>query len=131
VLTVSLLPPYSIALDYVKNDEHALKEMGYNIQKLRDMFIGVRGDGIERIKLYNKDMIQAYNEMFRVLKPNGYCVIVIGNATYRGKEIDTVKFTIDYCQKIGFKLIKVIDKIIYGLYNVIQNEKVLIFKKVV
>ena len=131
MLTVSLLPPYSIALDYVKNDEHALKEMVYNIQKLRNMFIGVRGDGIERIKLYNKDMIQAYNEMFRVLKPNGYCVIVIGNATYRGKEIDTVKFTIDYCQKIGFKLIKVIDKIIYGLYNVIQNEKVLIFKKVV
>ncbi|RLI86491.1 MAG: hypothetical protein DRP01_04165, partial [Archaeoglobales archaeon] len=69
-------------------------------------------------------MIQAYNEMFRVLKPNGYCVIVIGNATYHDKEIDTVKFTIDYCQKIGFKLI--IDKIIYGLYNIIQNEKVLI-----
>ncbi|RLI86490.1 MAG: hypothetical protein DRP01_04160 [Archaeoglobales archaeon] len=44
-------PPYSIALDYVKNDEHALKEMGYNIQKLRDMFIGVRGDCIERIKI--------------------------------------------------------------------------------
>ena len=124
-------PPYSIALDYVKNDEHALKELGYDVKKLRHKFIGVRGNGAERINLYNRDMMLSYKEMFRVLKPGRYCVIVIGNATYRGKEIDTVKFTIDYCQRIGFKLVKEIDKIIYGLYNVIQNEKILIFKKVI
>ncbi|WP_457550831.1 hypothetical protein [Archaeoglobus sp.] len=45
--------------------------------------------------------------------------------------IDNVKFTKEVCQKIGFKLVKTIDKIIYGLYNVIQNEKIMIFKKVV
>ncbi|WP_457550830.1 DNA methyltransferase [Archaeoglobus sp.] len=77
-------PPYSIALDYVKNDEHALKEMGYDVQKLRGLFIGVRGSGKERISIYNRDMMKAYREMFRVLKPNRYCVIVIGNATYQG-----------------------------------------------
>mgnify|MGYP001423456285 FL=1 len=46
-----------------------------------------------------------------------------------GEEVKTVEFTIDYCQKIGFKLIKNIDKIIFGLYNVMQKENILIFQK--
>ncbi len=31
--------------------------------------------------------------MYRVLKPNKYAVIVIGNATYQGQEVKTVEFT--------------------------------------
>jgi len=38
-------PPYSIALDYVQNDEHSLKDLGYDVLKIRDDFIGVRGSG--------------------------------------------------------------------------------------
>ncbi len=123
-------PPYSIALDYVKNDAHALKALGYDLEKIREEFIGVRGTGSRRIELYNKDMIKCLNEMYRVLKPNRYCVIILGNATYQGREIKTVEFVIDYCQKIGFKLVNNIDKIIYGLYNVMQKENILIFRKV-
>jgi tRNA G10 N-methylase Trm11 len=37
-------PPYSIALDYVSNDAHALKELGYNLSEIREEFIGVRGE---------------------------------------------------------------------------------------
>jgi DNA modification methylase len=123
-------PPYSIALDYVKNDAHALKALGYDLDKIREEFIGVRGTGSRRIELYNRDMIKCLNEMHRVLKPDRFCVIVIGNATYQGREIKTVEFIIDYCQRIGFKLVKNIDKIIYGLYNVMQKENILIFRKV-
>jgi len=74
-------------------------------------------------------MKKSLKEMHRVLKPGKYCVVVVGNATYRGKEIKTVEFLIKYCGKIGFKLVKNIDKIIYGLYNVIQKENILIFEK--
>ena len=123
-------PPYSIALDYVSNDAHALKVMGYDLPEIREEFIGVRGRGPERINLYNQDMMKSYEEMYRVLKPNRFAVIVIGNATYLGEEVKTVKFTIDYCQKIGFKLVKNIDKIIFGLYNVMQKENILIFQKI-
>ena len=123
-------PPYSIALDYVKNDAHALKALGYDLDKIREEFIGVRGTGSKRIELYNRDMIKCLNEMHRVLKPDRFCVIVIGNATYQGREIKTVEFIIDYCQRIGFELVKNIDKIIYGLYNVMQKENILIFRKV-
>jgi DNA modification methylase len=122
-------PPYSIALDYVENDNHSLKDLGYDIMKIREDFIGVRGTGKNRIDLYNEDMKKSYNEMYRVLKPNKYAVIVIGNATYQGKEVNTVEFTINYMEDIGFQLEKNIKKIIFGLYNVMKKENILIFKK--
>jgi len=122
-------PPYSIALDYVENDAHALNALGYNIEKIRNEFIGVRGKGKPRIDLYNEDLKKSLEEMFRVLKPHKYAVIVIGNATYIGQEIKTVQFTIDYAERIGFKLVKNLDKIIFGLYNIMQKENILIFQK--
>jgi len=123
-------PPYSIALDYVKNDAHSLQDMGYKLNEIREDFIGVRGKRKERIKLYNNDMKKSYNEIYRILKPDKYAVIVIGNATYRGQEIKTVEFTIDYMTEIGFKLEKNIPKLIFGLYNIMKKENILIFRKV-
>jgi len=122
-------PPYSIALDYVTNDAHALQELGYNLSEIREGFIGVRGKNQSRIELYNDDLIRSLKEMYRVLKPNKYAAIVIGNATYLGQVVKTVEFTIAQAEKIGFKLVKNIDKIIFGLYNVMQKENILIFMK--
>jgi 23S rRNA G2445 N2-methylase RlmL len=122
-------PPYSIALDYVKNDAHALEALGFDTSKIRSEFIGVRGTGAKRINLYNQDMMKSIDEMFRVLKPEKHCVIVIGDATYFGERVKTVDFTIKYAEKVGFKLVKNIDKIIFGLYNVMQKENILVFKK--
>ncbi|MGC8979778.1 DNA methyltransferase [Caldisericum sp.] len=122
-------PPYSVALDYVQNDIHSLKDLGYDISKIREDFIGVRGNGKSKIELYNEDMKKSYKEIYRVLKPNRYTVIVIGNATYEGKEIKTAEFTIEYMESLGFKLVKNINKTIFGLYNVMKKENILIFKK--
>ena len=122
-------PPYSIALDYVSNDAHALRELGYDLPQIREEFIGVRGKGQTRVDLYNEDMEKSLKEMFRVLKPKKYAAIVIGNATYLGQELKTVESTTGYAEKIGFKLVKNIDKIIFGLYNVMQKENILIFGK--
>lgn len=122
-------PPYSIALDYVTNDAHALQELGYNLSEIREGFIGVRGKNQSRIELYNDDLIRSLKEMYRVLKLNKYAAIVIGNATYLGQVVKTVEFTIAQAEKIGFKLVKNIDKIIFGLYNVMLKENILIFMK--
>ena len=92
--------------------------------------MGVRGRGSERVELYNQDMIACYKEMFRVLKKGRCAAIVIGNATYNGEEIKTVEFTIEQCERLGFKLVRNLEKIIFGLYNVMQKESILIFKKV-
>ncbi len=123
-------PPYSIALDYVDNDAHSLEDMGYQLNEIRVDFVGVRGKGKERVDLYNSDMKKSYSEMYRILKPNKYAVIVIGNATYQGQEVKTVEFTIDYMTGLGFKLERNILKLIFGLYNVMKKENILIFRKV-
>jgi tRNA G10 N-methylase Trm11 len=122
-------PPYSIALDYVANDAHSLKELDCNISEIREEFIGVRGKGQIKINLYNEDIKKSLEEMFRVLKPKKNAVIVIGNATYLGQEVKTVEFIMHHAEKIGFKLVKNIDKSIFGLYNVMQKENILIFQK--
>lgn len=124
-------PPYSIALDYVENDAHSLKDMGYKLDEIREDFIGVRGKGKERVELYNNDLKKSCSEMHRILKPNKYAVIVIGNSTYQGQEVKTVEFTVDYMTGLGFKLEKNILKIIFGLYNVMKKENILIFRKVI
>jgi tRNA G10 N-methylase Trm11 len=122
-------PPYSIALDYISNDSHAFKAMNLDLKKMREEFVGVRGAGEERIKLYNEDMNKSYEEMHRVLEKGRYCAIVIGNATYEGQKVKTIEFTIDKCEELGFKLVKNVNKIIYSLYNVMQTDNTLIFHK--
>ena len=122
-------PPYSIALNYVENDKHALKTLGHNIEKIKDDFIGVRGKGSTKIELYNEDMKKAYTEMDRVLKSEKYCTIIIGNARIDKEEIRTVEQTIEIFKEMNYSLEKNIEKIIFGLYNIMQKENILIFKK--
>lgn len=122
-------PPYSIALDYVTNDEHALESLGENVRSIRESFIGVRGKGRNRVALYDEDLKKAISEIARVLKPGRYAVIVIGDATYGGEEIPTVAYTVSCAEAVGLELKNNIPKIIFGLYNVMQKENILIFKK--
>jgi len=122
-------PPYSIALNYVANDAHALKALGYDLNSIKEDFIGVRGGGFEKFRLYNSDMSNCFKEMYRVLKPNKFCVIVIGNVTYQNEEVNTTGATIDSCKKAGFEFLEMVDKIIFGLYNVMQREYILFFRK--
>jgi 16S rRNA G966 N2-methylase RsmD len=122
-------PPYAIALDYIKNDAHALQALGLNIKDMRGKFIGLRGRMSERVRLYNEDMRRSVEEMARVLKPNKYALIVIGNAAYGGHTLKSVELIIEHASEIGLRLTNSIDKTIFGLYNVMQKEKVLIFKK--
>jgi DNA modification methylase len=122
-------PPYSIALNYMENDRHALDELGIDIQELSQKCIGVKGKGKEKVQLYEEDMRLAYDEMHRVLKKGKQCVVVIGEAMIDGEQTQTVEDAIDYCQGLGFKLKENLAKKIFGLYNTIKDERVLFFVK--
>jgi DNA modification methylase len=122
-------PPYSIALNYMFNDRHALEELGVDIADLSSNVIGVAGKGAQKIKQYEKDMEAAYSEMYRVLKKGRQCVIVIGEAKVDGEQTQTVEDSIKYCESIGFRLKDNLPKIIFGLYNTIKDERVLFFEK--
>jgi hypothetical protein len=85
-------PPYSIALDYVKNDEHALKAMNVNTKKLRGAMTGVRGVGAkEKLRLYNQDMQAMFGQVALALKAGGRAAFVIGDATVDGSEFTTTE----------------------------------------
>ena len=123
-------PPYSIALDYVKNDDHALKALGVNSAALRGEMTGVRGRGPkDKLALYNEDMQRMFHEVARVLKPGAKAAFVIGDATVDRSEYTTTREMGDWAVDAGLEREREIPKIVFGLYNVMLDEKILVFRK--
>src|SRR5439155_5375261 len=94
-------PPYSIALNYVENDAHSLEALGYDLGRIKDEFIGVRGSGMKRVALYEEDMDAAYAEMARVVKQVGKVSVVLGKVIMQGDEMATVNNCIAHCGRHG------------------------------
>lgn len=122
-------PPYGVALDYIENDAHALRALGYNPDSVRDHFIGVRGAKHERISLYLDDMQRCYAEMFRVLRPRCWCTIVIGNGGVGVERLDLIGLIIRACDEIGFEFVRAIDKPIPGRRNETGQEAIIMLIK--
>ena len=123
-------PPYSIALDYVKNDDHALEALGVNTVALRHEMTGVRGRGPkEKLALYNEDMQGMFREVARVLKPGARAAFVIGDATVDRSEYTTTRQMGDWAVDAGLERERELPKIVFGLYNVMNDEKILVFRK--
>lgn len=122
-------PPYSIALNYIKNDIHALDYLGEDAKALKEKMIGIKGSGKARIEKYNEDIQKTLSEIYRVLKPNKYTIIVIGNPRYNGKVVECDKMLLYSAEKIGFKVEHNIKKIIYGEYNRMNKENIIILSK--
>ena len=51
-------------------------------------------------------MKKSLDEMMRVLKPNKYALIVIGNAAYKGQTLESVELIVKHANKIGLRLSK-------------------------
>lgn len=87
---------------------------------------------------YLNEMKVALDESYRVLKPGGHMIIIIGNNTVCGLSFNTQDYLTSYLQSKGMKLkFKLIDDIkSYGLMtkrnktaNTITSEWVLVLKK--
>lgn len=87
---------------------------------------------------YLNEMKAALDESYRVLKPGGYMILVIGNNTVSGISFNTQDYLTTYLQSKGMHLeFKLIDDIkSYGLMtkrnktaNTISSEWVLVLKK--
>jgi tRNA G10 N-methylase Trm11 len=123
-------PPYSIALDYVKNDEHALKALKVNTDNLRRVMTGVRGVGPkEKLSLYNQDMQTMFGQVARALKPGGRAAFVVGDATVDGSEFTTTEEMTAWAVSAGLVHERSLPKIVFGLYNVMQDEDILVFRR--
>ena len=122
-------PPYSIALDYVENDEHALTALGHDTTEIRENFIGVRGRGKEKVSHYESDMKKVLGQMAYITRPGGHAVIVVGNVTLQGEESVTTDDMVGWAEAAGFVFDRELPKIVWGLYNLVKDEKILFFRK--
>ena len=123
-------PPYSIALDYMQNDAHALEALEVDLVQIRNSMTGVRGDGRkEKLAMYNEDLKRMFREVERVLKPGAKAVFVIGDATVGGREYTTTQQMGEWAVEAGLERERELAKIVFGLYNVMLDEKILVFRK--
>ena len=95
----------------------------------RNIIGGMRrkDDVVDRFMM---DMELVCKEMFRVLKRGGFCGIVIGHPTVRGKIVELDKQLIKFCQDEGFHFIEEITR---GKYQTtmgkMKQEYILILRK--
>ncbi|MFH1454913.1 MAG: hypothetical protein ABIF22_01180, partial [bacterium] len=121
-------PPYSFAIDYLKNDQPQLEYLGYNLESLREEMIGLQGRGVEnKLEIYFDKMNIALKEMQRVSKKNAPIIIIIGtnNIQTNGVILETKVIELAERQNLKFELELI--KPIKGLQNTMKNESILFF----
>jgi hypothetical protein len=126
---IVMSPPYAIAIDYVVRNTEQLQKMGYSTKEIYSKTIGLRGKRVDRINNYYEDLQKSIEEMHRVLKKNGSCVIVIGDTRYDKQTLPTIMRCIEFAEKAGLKLARNIPKVSAGRFGLFRTERILIFKK--
>jgi len=123
-------PPYSFAIDYAENDRPQLEYLGYNVDKLREGMIGLKGKNKkEKLLMYFEDMGRVLSEMYRVLKPDRYAVIIIGSNDIQTGGIRLETRIEEMVTDIGFSLDQKIVKPIKGIQNTMKDEYILFLKR--
>ncbi|MEM2990382.1 MAG: hypothetical protein QXQ02_04280, partial [Halobacteria archaeon] len=62
------------------------------------------------VGIFFYDLNDCLKEMFRLMKPNSYTCIVIGNRMVKGVRIPTNLIISELCQEIGFSFVKNISR---------------------
>lgn len=121
-------PPYSFAIDYLKNDQPQLEYLGCNLESLREEMIGLQGRGVEnKLEIYFNKMSTALKEMKRVSKKNAPIVIIIGTNDIQTNGVRLETKVVELAEKQGLKLDLDLLKPIRGLQNTMKNESILFF----
>jgi len=121
-------PPYSFAIDYLKNDQPQLEYLGYNLESLREEMIGLQGRGVEnKLEIYFDKMNVALKEMQRVSKKNAPIIIIIGTNDIQTNGVILETKVIELAEKQNLKFELELIKPIKGLQNTMKNESILFF----
>ena len=123
-------PPYSSAIDYVANDAPALDQLGVDPSGLRSVLTGLRGSTPrERAALYDRDLRAMVGEVFRVLRPGGRAAFVIGDPRSGGVPGTGSRDLARWAVEAGLRPVLQLRKCVHGLYSVMRDEMVLLFRK--
>jgi len=82
-------PPYFGALDYARDNRLRLWFLGVEDWKAIDNILTASD------KVYIPQMVESLKEMYRVLKPDGHCVLVLGDVERNGKTRNTASILSD------------------------------------
>lgn len=132
-------PPYSFAIDYLKNDSFHLEVLNVDIDILREKMVGLHGrTPRERYELYKSDMTQVLSECARVLRPRRFCTIIVGtNDNQIGKILGIPASDVrgidelikDICTQKGLRPALRLGRQITGIANTMRTEYIMIFEK--
>ena len=122
-------PPYSIALDYIKNDEHLLNYLGIDASSLRERMVGLRGNRTDKLRLYEQDMHRAIAEMYRVLKPGAYAAIILGDVVVNSTRTNFCNRILTWAPQMGFRESVALRRPILGGYARLRYEYIIILRK--
>ena len=122
-------PPYSIALDYVRNDLHLLNYLGIDTRRLRKEMVGLKGKKMEKLRMYEEDIRKSVEEMYRVLRKEGWAAIVLGDVVVNGKRTDFCKKIMEWAPEIGFVDAYAMKRPILGGFARLRYEHVLFLQK--
>lgn len=132
-------PPYSFAIDYLKNDSFHLQFFEVEVDQLKEKMVGLRGRGLaQKYELYKEDMTKILSECRRVLRPGCFCTVIVGtNNNQLGKALnippDQVRglheVLIEIGTKCGLKTVKTMSRPITGMSNTMRREYIVIMQK--
>ena len=121
-------PPYSFAIDYLKNDQPQLEYLGHSLDDLRTEMIGLQGRGVSnKLEIYFSKMEQAIREMGRVSKKGAPIIIIIGTNDIQTDGVNLQKNIIELAKNQELKFDFEILKPIRGLQNTMKSESILFF----
>lgn len=122
-------PPYSIALDYIRNDQHLLDYLGIDTSELREQMVGLKGRNEEKLKLYWADMKKSLREMGRVLKPGCYAAILLGDVVVGAHRTNFAREITTWATDFGFAEAELIRRPILGGYARLRYEYIVLLRK--
>lgn len=132
-------PPYSFAIDYLKNDSFHLESLAIDINALREKMIGLRGRTLrQKLDLYKSDMETVVSECARVLRPGRFCTIVVGtNNNQIGRILGTLpsnvpgidEMLVEMSTKYGFRLALRLGRQVTGIANTMRTEYIIILER--
>lgn len=98
-------PPYFNTLDYVSDNKLRLEFLGYDEREKQKL----KKELIQQKETYLNEMDIVGNELKRVIKNKGYCILVLGDL-HQGKKITNTAYEVSKnYEKLGFEVHDTID----------------------
>jgi methylase of polypeptide subunit release factors len=96
-------PPYIAAIPYAEYGSLSLNWFGFDSKQLDSEMTGGKRHSSRVVSNFKNDYERYFQESYRVLKPEHYMFLMVGNPVSHGEKIDLCEMTLEYSHKVGLK----------------------------